>query len=365
MNALLLGVEFFLGVSLLFYILFAGADFGAGILELFLKSREPGSGSGSDSHSGPGASAEAHRQLISHAMAPVWEANHVWLVLAVTILFMAFPMVYAIVSIHLFIPILAILVGIVGRGAAFTFRHYDTLTKTYYRSYSMVFALSSLWTSFFLGVIAGSLSLGRINPHGQNFYDLYIHPWLSWHNALTGIFACCLFALLASVYLIGESKDENLRSSFRRKASLSAIAMVLSGGLVFLSGEAEGLGLMKKFFTNQASVLLFGIATVLLVPMWRSLHRQSTFWVRLLGALIVSCVILGWYAVQYPAILLIQTEGGYDAVTFTEAAAPEATLRILLGALIVGSLLIFPSLAYLFKVFKWETIDRVRTSSKG
>jgi cytochrome d ubiquinol oxidase subunit II len=132
-------VLIFLGLAILFYVLFGGADLGGGIMELFL-SKE---------------SREDERALITHAMAPVWEANHVWLILAVVIVFMGFPRVYTEGSTYLHLPLMAVLVGIVARGCAFTFRYYDT-ARTYRRTYTRIFAYSSLWTAFFLGVLGGS-----------------------------------------------------------------------------------------------------------------------------------------------------------------------------------------------------------------
>src|SRR4029453_6983829 len=94
-----------LGTSFLLYALLGGADFGAGIVEAFAGRRG--------------------ELTISKAIAPVWEANHVWLILAVVILFTGFPAVYASLSWVLHIPLMIVLLGIIMRGTAFTFRHYD------------------------------------------------------------------------------------------------------------------------------------------------------------------------------------------------------------------------------------------------
>src|SRR6185369_1429317 len=96
-------------VSLILYALLGGADFGGGLWDLLA--------------SGPRAAAQ--RELVERAIAPVWEANHVWLVLLVVLLFSAFPTAYAAVSVALHVPLALMLVGIVLRGSAFTFRHYD------------------------------------------------------------------------------------------------------------------------------------------------------------------------------------------------------------------------------------------------
>lgn len=345
MTWLLAGVLFFLGASILFYVLLAGADFGAGILELFLVRRMCGD----------------QRKLISHAMAPVWEANHIWLILGVVILFMAFPEVYTIASTYLYIPLIAILIGIVARGCAFTFRYYDTLDTEFYGLYSWVFAISSLWTSFFLGVTAGALTLGRIHPSANDFFSLYIAPWWNLFSASFGVFTCSLFAFLAAIYLVGESDDNELRHSFIKRARFANSAVIVAGALVFFSAQYDGIPLHHEFFQNTLSLGSFILATVLLLPLWIQLIRaRSTVQIRALGAAIVALVLFGWYAVQYPVALRFQGPIGPSALTFENAAAPDVTLRALLGALIVGSLLIFPALGYLLKVFKWQTFERTK-----
>lgn len=335
-------VLFFLAVSLLLYVVFGGADFGGGILEIFLGHRRRAD----------------QRALIAHAMAPVWEANHVWLILAVVILFMAFPTVYTTMSIYLYIPIVALLMGIVARGTAFTFRHYDTLTTDWHGAYSRVFRLSSLWSSMVLGALAGALLLGRIDPDSADTYTTYVGPWLNLFCLAMGVFTSALFALLAAVFLVGEAEDDELRALFQRKARIAAVVLVAAGAAVFGAAELGGLPLLRAFFTTRASVLAFVLATALLVPFWRALSRRDggRTLTRVLGAAIVTLVMLGWFAVQYPvAIRLV-----HGALTFPDAAAPDATLRALLGALFVGSALIFPGLAYLFWVFKWGTFERER-----
>jgi cytochrome d ubiquinol oxidase subunit II len=339
----------FLGVAILFYVLFAGADFGAGIIELFL---------GLGRREGREREAE-QRKLISHAIAPVWEANHVWLVLAVVILFVGFPRVYTTVSTYLHLPVLAVLVGVVARGCAFTFRHYDAPAGEYYRLYSWVFSLSSLWTSLFLGIVAGAMMAGRIDPGALDFHALYIAPWLNGFCLAMGAFASALFGFLASVYLIGEAGSEESRAAFKRKAVAFAIAGVALGAAVFVSAQAQGIALAARFLDHPLSLASFVGATALWLPFWKSLSGNRSIWLaRALGAAIVSLVLLGWFAVRYPVAVSFAADGASAAgITFAEAAAPEATLRALLGALVVGSLAIFPSLAYLFKVFKWRSLD--------
>src|SRR5690349_2087673 len=144
-----------LGVSFILYTLLGGADFGAGIIETF--------------------AGQKGERTVSRAMAPVWEANHVWLILAVVILFTGFPAVYASISLVLHIPLMLVLIGIIFRGCAFTFRHYDIATDTAHKYYSVFFKLSSFVTPFFLGVTLAAMILGRITfDTDAGFYEKFM-----------------------------------------------------------------------------------------------------------------------------------------------------------------------------------------------
>lgn len=330
MTALLATLVAFLGISLLFYVLFAGADFGAGIVELFLNKN-----------------ATEQRALISRAIAPVWEANHVWLILAIVIVFMGFPSVYALISIHLHLPVIAVLVGITARGCAFTFRHYDTFDATYHRIYSRVFAWSSLWTAFFLGTVAGALLLGRFDAAAPTYAAAYLAPWLNPFCAAVGMFAVALFACLAAVYLVGEAQTAELRQAFARMSLQCAGFMLVAGLLVFLAAAQQELPLLQAFLANPLSLAAIGLATLFLLPFWQFAIQQRPLPLRVCGAALVSLVLFGWFAVGFPLIIGLQ-----HGVSLVDAAAPPATLLALLHALIVGCVLIFPALAYLFWVFK-------------
>src|SRR5947208_13796055 len=96
--------------ALTLYALFGGADYGGGVWDLLAR----------------GPRAKAQRDLIAHAIGPVWEANHVWLILVIVVLFTAFPGAFFVVMTRLHLPITLMLIGIVLRGSAFTFRNYDT-----------------------------------------------------------------------------------------------------------------------------------------------------------------------------------------------------------------------------------------------
>ncbi|WP_224999469.1 cytochrome d ubiquinol oxidase subunit II [Cesiribacter sp. SM1] len=321
----------FLVISLLFYVLFGGADFGAGIIEIFAGKR--------------------HYQTISKAIAPVWEANHIWLILVVVILFMGFPLIYADMSRYLHIPLLALLVGIVLRGCAFTFRHYDAIKDQSQDWYTFIFRISSLFTPLFLGMVAGGMLVGRmpVTMADGSFYSLFIAPWFNLFCLAVGVFTVCLFAFLAAVYLIGEARSEEETHTFVRAARNSNIALVLAGGLVFATAAWEGLPLVSLFINSAGAIAALVLATLSLPLLWVALVRKHVVASRLLAGFQTLLVLGAWFWVEYPVAL--RYENG-KALTLFEAAAPAATQQQLALALIVGSLLILPSLYYLLRTFK-------------
>jgi cytochrome d ubiquinol oxidase subunit II len=322
----------FLGVSLLLYCLLGGADFGAGVLELFL-GRERRA---------------AQRKIIDKAMGPVWEANHMWLILMVVILFVGFPAVYTRVSVNLHIPLTAMLLGVIARGTSFTFRHYDAVKDGSQRAYTGFFIFSSVWTPFFLGVTMGALVPGRLNPAPSSYAEGYLMPWLSPFPLALGVFTVCLFTFLAAVYLIGESPAGELRRSFVRKAVWGGAVTVVSGALVFAAAQWDGVPLLQEFLATRTATTAMLLASALFPWLWIAVRQDWIWTARLIAGAQVALILAGWLRVQYP--VLVKMSGG--DLTFFNSHAPAATLNYLGGALLVGSVFILPALAWLFRVFK-------------
>lgn len=328
-------VILFLGLSLLLYCLFAGADFGAGVLELFLGKEER----------------HSQRQIIEKALGPVWEANHIWLILMVVILFTAFPAVYAKVSIHLHLPLTAMLLGIIARGCSYTFKHYDAKKGRSQRAYTFFFVYSSLWTPFCLGVVTGALVPGGLDPAASGYWEGYVGPWLRPFPLALGLFTVCLFTFLAAVYLVGETSDLSLRRAFARRAQAGSVAAVLAGALVFACAGWDGVPLIGRFLDSGLAAASMALATMLMPALWLALARGRSWVARMLAGAQVALILIGWFRIQYP--VLVHLSGG-QALTFFNAHAPDATLNQLGWALVLGSALILPALFYLLRVFKLE-----------
>ncbi len=329
-------IAFFLGLSILLYCLLAGADFGAGILELFLGKKKK----------------EEQKELITHAMGPVWEANHMWLILAIVILFNGFPKAYSELSITFHIPLTIMLIGVILRGSAFTFRHYDAIRDRSQNYYSTIFILSSITTPLFLGIIMGGVMSERRIEVGppEGYFLNYVAPWFNYFSFSIGIFVCILFTFLASVYLIGETQDKELQKVFIRRAQIANLLAVISGAFVFIASATDHFSLIQKFTQDLWALICMLIATLLLFPLWKSLLSHQVVQSRILAASQVGFILMGWFKVQFPILIVNTTQN--VPITIYNSAAPDVTLRYLFYALIVGSIIIFPALTYLLNLFK-------------
>ena len=189
-------------MALTFYALSGGADFGAGVWHLLAY--------GSSRH-------DQHR-LIGNAIGPIWEANHVWLILIITILFTAFPSAYVQISVTLHIPLTFLVIGIVLRGSAFAFRHYDVKDDEIHVRWDQLFAISSLISPLLLGIIIGAMTVGNFPVNPANFFEGYLSTWTQAFPLVIGIFTLLLFAYLAATYLLLETKNKHLQEIFRKRA---------------------------------------------------------------------------------------------------------------------------------------------------
>jgi cytochrome d ubiquinol oxidase subunit II len=312
--------------SLTLYALLGGADYGGGVWDLLA--------------SGP--SAARQRRTIARAIGPVWEANHVWLIVVVVILFSGFPGAFAALSTFLHIPLLAVLMGIVMRGSAFVFRAYGSSDLRQEWMWGRVFAVASVATPFFLGVTIGAISEGHLpaQPSGT-FADIYVRPWLTTFSLSVGVFALALFAFLAAVYLTLEAQNDDERAAFRRRALASGVVVGVLALIVFglatpdlrRSLTASAWAPPLHIATGASALLAFGC-------LWTARFRIA----RIAAAAQVTLILWGWALAQYPYALR-------PFVTLADAAAPESVLVILLEVLAAGAILLVPALAWLFRVF--------------
>ncbi|MGE6221583.1 cytochrome d ubiquinol oxidase subunit II [Nubsella zeaxanthinifaciens] len=323
----------FLCLAILLYFLLGGADFGAGIIELFTSTKNR----------------SRTRQTMYHAIGPVWEANHMWLIIAVVILFVAFPVIYTTMSVHLHIPLAILLIGIIARGTAFVFRHYDAVKDEMQWLYNRIFRYSSFLAALFLGIIAGSVLSGKIDTNATSFADAYVYGWLNWFSISVGLFTTALCGFLAAVYLIGECKTAEDTKRFIKKAEYMNLAAVVFGAMVFVSAQLENVPLLSWVLYNKVGLIAVILASLSLVLLWYLLLKGSTKILRVLAGFQVTMILLAISYAHFPNFIRLK-DG--NAISLYNTIGPYETVQSLGWALVLGSILILPFLGYLFYKFQ-------------
>ena len=315
--------------SLILYAIMGGADFGGGMWDLLAF----------------GPRAARQRQTIADAIGPIWEANHVWLILVVVLLFTGFPMGFVGMMTALNIPISVMVIGIVLRGSAFIFRKYDSQSDAVQRRWGSVFGMASFGTPFLQGVILGALATGRIRLRNGQLVSGFFVGWLSWFSLSCGVFALGLFSFLAATYLTVDTKNEpDLQEDFRLRALWSGIALAPIAAVVFLVSKA-GAPEMYHGLTHWWAPMLMAWTSLLAISALWALWRRRFGLARIAAIGQVTLILVGWSLAQYPHLIV-------PDVTVSNACAPEITLRLLVLALGAGAIVLLPSLAFLFHLFK-------------
>ncbi len=323
-------------LSLNAYLLLGGADFGGGVWDLFARGR----------------SRDAQRHLIADAIGPIWEANHVWLILVVVLLFTCFPKVYAHLATELHVPLTIMLIGIVLRGSAFTFRTYDRSRDEVQRQWGRIFSVASLLTPIVLGVCLGTVVGGRLPLRTRaeqstlRFVERFLDPWLAapfpW---AIGLFTLVLFASLAACYLTCETDDRELQEVFRRRALQTQVALGGAALLALILARVEFpdlfIGLTRGVGALAMHTVTLGATGALL---W-ALGSRRYMLVRGAAAVQASGILWSWAWTQFPYMLP-------PSATITELAAPRVTLELVMSALGLGTLILLPGFVYLFRIFK-------------
>jgi cytochrome d ubiquinol oxidase subunit II len=322
-----------LWIVLTMYAIFAGADFGAGLWSLL---------------SGSGERGRRPRELIDWALGPVWEANHVWLIFAVVVLWTGFPSAFEAVFSTLFIPLSLAALGIVLRGSGFAFQH--TARRARGRAVAeRLFGLASVLTPFFMGTVVGAVAGGRV-PLGNAAGDA-VTSWVNPLSLVIGALFVATGAYLSAVFLVSDSRRAgapDLERYFATRALVSAAVTgaLAAAGLVVLHSDARYVfdGLTHD---GLPLVILSGLCGVGVLVL---LHRRVRRGARVLAAGAVASVIWGWGIAQHP-YLLPQT------LKISAGAAPSATLTTILVVFGVAVVLVLPSLGLLFTLAQRSVVE--------
>ncbi len=335
-------VLFFLAFSLYLYVVLGGADYGAGIVELFSSEENQ----------------KITKKTIYRVMGPVWEANHIWIIILIVILWIAFPVYYNVLVVSLHIPLTIVLLGVTLRGVAFVFRHYDAVIDNSQKLYDQMFKVSSLITPIFLGIVFGALISGNINITEDiatlTFYKAFIAPWLNVFSILVGMFFAALCAFLSSVLLIGESEIGN-ENIYIRKSAIAAIVVFIIGFITLGYGYLINNEFISGFITSPFALICVTLSAVLLVPLWRTIKKGNKVWSRSFAGLQVFFILLAALGAHFPDIIITKT----NSINLLENIAPDSVIKVLGISLIIGGAVILPGLFHLLKSFKMiKILDR-------
>jgi cytochrome d ubiquinol oxidase subunit II len=333
------GVAGVLLLSVTAYSTAGGTDYGAGIWDLL---------AGRFRHT------DEVRDLIDHALAPVWEANNVWLVFAAVICWTGFPLLFESVFLSLYPLFVLALVGLILRGAFFAFRkaavtQRDRLTAT------RVFGIASLLAPFSFAAALGAIASGKVGAGSP-----VVPVWQACLDPLAiafGVVALTATAFSGASFLVGDARryqgremaGPDLVEYFRRRTLVAAISLLAVALVTLLligaespdvfRGMVSGLGL--PFATTAViAVVVVGVL------MWRRLFT----WYRVLTVVGVGSFVFAWAFGQAPKLLP-------GRLTIQQAAgAPESEVALLIISAVALALVI-PSLVLLYALDQTSALE--------
>jgi cytochrome d ubiquinol oxidase subunit II len=315
------------------YAVFGGADFGAGFWSLV---------------AGGGERGRRARELIDWAIGPVWEANHVWLIFVLVVLWTAFSTAFEAIFSTLFIPLSLAALGIVLRGAGFAF--HKTARRLKGRELAeRLFGLASLLTPFFMGTVVGAIASERV-PIGNAAGDP-ITSWLNPLSLLVGALSVATSAYLSAVFLVSDARRAGA-PDLERYFTLRALGAALAAGAAAVAGifvlHADARYLYDRL-THEALPLVILSALCGLAVLER-LRRRARHGARPLAVGAVAAVIWAWGVAQYPYLLPGQ-------LTIADGAGASATLTGVLIVFGVAVVLVLPAIALLFTLAQRSLIE--------
>ncbi|HZJ26364.1 MAG TPA: cytochrome d ubiquinol oxidase subunit II [Acidimicrobiia bacterium] len=319
--------------GVILYAIFGGADFGAGFWDLT---------------AGGAARGAKPRLVIEESIGPVWEANHVWLIFCLVVIWTCFSEAFASITLTLFVPLSLAAAGIVLRGSGFAFRKVVVRTR-YRRLFGGAFALSSIIVPFCLGAVAGGIASGRV-PAGGTTGDLW-DSWLNPTSLVGGVLAIAVCAYLSAVFLVSDAhrlSDQGLVEYFRRRAIAAAIGagVIATSGIFLLRNDNRFL--IDRLLGRALPVVL--LSMVLGVVGLVLLVRGAATWARFLAIGAVGSIVAAWGVAQYPYILA-------ETLKIETAAAPDATLWTVLIVFLVAVVVLVPSLGLLYVLDQRSLLD--------
>jgi cytochrome bd ubiquinol oxidase subunit II len=307
------------------YALFGGADFGGGIWDLLAGGAQRGA---------------APRELIDQSVTPVWEANHVWLVFILVLLWTGFPPAFAAIFTALFVPLSLSLLGIVLRGVGFAFRH--TAQRLQMQQLTgAAFAAASLITPFFMGTVIGAIVTGQVPVHPAGNV---LAAWTSLTAVLTGFLFVAACAYISAVFLVLEARQRGHPDLVRYFSLRATAAGVLTGALAggtFAELSASAPYVYARLTGIALPLVAISIAAGIAVLAMLRLRWYHALFLRVTAAIAVATVVWGWGLAQYPYLFP-------TSLTLAAGSAPTAALVAEFVVAGLAVLLVVPAFALLY-----------------
>src|SRR6201995_5800714 len=316
-------------VALVIYSLLGGADYGAGFWDLMC--------------SGPRQLGQ--RDLIARAIQPVWEANHIWLILVVVLMFSGFPAAFSGISLGLAVPIFLILLGIVLRGSSYVFRAYFTGSVRTQLYWGKVFSISSSITPLFLGTVIGAISSNGLLVKDDVSENGFLGTWFRPFPLIVGLLSLSLFAYLSACYLTVETHDSELQGDFRKRALFSGFVSVMAAFATYLVAENSAQRILDGLSRSPDCLLIEVGAAIATLVAFQALWSRNYPRARIAAAAQVGLIVIGWGFAQYP--YLVRPE-----LTIFNGASPLNILVEMEIAIALGAAILIPSLILLLLIFK-------------
>jgi cytochrome bd ubiquinol oxidase subunit II len=318
--------------AIVMYTVFGGADFGGGIWSLLASGPRKG----------------AQRDALERAIGPVWETNHIWLILLVVTLFVVFPTAFAAIFTALYIPLFIALVGIAARGAAFALHHYGDRGSRFSHVALRFFSAASALTPFTFGLVIGGVTGGHIRVSGSDVLSGSFTGWLGPFPILCGFIGLLSSAVLGAAFMIPRT-TEALQRDFRQRAVLASLALgaVTTVAIPVAHFDAEAFAdqlTQPAVLGAMAVTAVFGLASLAL------LFRGEARLAMVVTAATVAGMVISWALAQNPHLIA-------PGLTISQSAAAPATMKSFLIALPIGALVLVPSLVLLYLTFSREVFS--------
>jgi cytochrome d ubiquinol oxidase subunit II len=316
-----------------FYAVFGGADFGAGFWALL---------------AGRGKRGDRVREVIGWAIGPVWEANHVWLIFVLVVLWTSFSAVFGSIMSTLFIPLCLAALGIVLRGSGFAFQHVADRARNR-RVSERFFGVASLLTPFFMGTVVGAIASGRVPP--GNAQGDSVSSWLNAVALITGVLFVGTSAFLSAVFLVHDSRrfdDPEMEGYFRTRALVAAVGVGAIATVALFVYRADDRYIYDGLTSRAAPLVIASVLCALgvIALLWLNRPRGT----RILAVGAVVTMVWAWGVAQFPYLLP-------RSVTISQAAAVGETLKEVLIVFVVAVVVVLPSLAWLYTLAQRDIVE--------